>query len=393
MRPRVGSISPAASRSSVDLPAPLRPISATRSPGASARSTPRSTAGPRGISYQTPLEGERGRRAGAAAAGSPSGTRSAAAGAARPVSRRQPARPQRGARVLDGHRRRRQAGEAEEAGARGLERVGRLLEEAARVGVDRDGAGVERDHAVGGGEAALEAVLGEHDRGAPLLVDAAQDAEQLVAGHRVELGGRLVEQQQPRPGGQRRAERDALELAAGQLVRRAVEQPGDAERERGLLDPARDRRRAPAAVLERERELGAHRAHHDLRLGVLEQRAGDRGQLGRAVVARVEPAGEQPARELAAVEVRHEPGRGAQQRRLARPRPAGEDDELARLDAQRDVGQRRPRGARIRVGDVVEDELAHRPIPRRSANGSSAHATSATASATTPASTGASVRG
>ena len=196
---------------------------------------------------------------------------------------------------------------------------------------------VERDHAVGGGEAALEAVLGEHDRGAPLLVDAPQHAEQLVAGDRVELGGRLVEQQQPRPGGQRRAERHALELAAGQLVRRAVEQPGDAERERGLLDPARDRRRAPAAVLERERQLGAHGAHHHLRLGVLEQRAGDGGQLGRAVVARVEPAGEQPARELAAVEVRDEPGGGAQQRRLARPRPAGEHDELARLDAQRDV--------------------------------------------------------
>ena len=252
---------------------------------------------------------------------------------------------------------------------------------------------LERDHAVGGGEAALEAVLGEHDRGAPLLVDAPQHAEQLVARHRVELGGRLVEQQQPRPGGQRRAERHALELAARQLVRRAVEQPGDAERERRLLDPARDRGRAPAAVLERERELRAHRPHHDLRLGVLEQRAGDGGQLGRAVVARVEPAGQQPPRELAAVEVRHEPGRGAQQRRLARPRPAREHDELAGLDAQGDVGERRPRGARIRVGHAVEDELAHRPTPRRSANGSSAHATSAAASASTPPSTGASVRG
>ena len=236
-------------------------------------------------------------------------------------------------------------------------------------------------------------MLGEHDRGAPLLVDAPQHAEQLVAGDGVELGGRLVEQQQPRPGGERRAERHALELAAGQLVRRAVEQPGDAERERRLLDPARDGRRAPAAVLERERQLRAHRAHHDLRLGVLEQRAGDGGQLGRAVVARVEAAGQQPPGELAAVEVRHEARGGAQQRRLARPRPAGEHDELARLDAQGHVGERRPRGAGIGVGDAVEDELAHRPIPRRSANGSSAHATSAAASASTPPSTGASVRG
>ena len=322
------------------MPAPLRPISATRSPGASARSTPRSTAGPRGISYQTRSKASAGGRAAAGGArrARRRGPARAARGRGSAVGRR-PARPQRGAGVLDRDRRRGQAGEAEEAGARGLERVGRLLEEAARVGVDRDGAALERDHAVGGGEAALEAVLGEHDRGAPLLVDAPQDAEQLVARHGVELGGRLVEQQQPRAAGQRRAERDALELAAGQLVRRAVEQPRDAERERGLLDAARDRRRAPAAVLERERELGAHGAHHDLRLGVLEQRAGDGGQLGRAVVARVEPAGEQPPGELAAVEVRHEAGRGAQQRRLARARAAGEHDELARA---RRAATRRP---------------------------------------------------
>ena len=328
-----------------------------------------------------PLERERGRRA--RRGGGRSG-RSAAPGAARALHARQPARAQRGARVLDRDRRRREAGGAEEARARGLERVRGLLEEAARVGVDRDGAVLERDHAVGGGEAALEPVLGEHDRGAPLLVDAPQHAEQLVARDRVELGGRLVEQQQPRPRGERRAERHALELAARQLVRRAVEQPGDAERERRLLDPARDGGRAPAAVLERERELRAHRAHHHLRLGVLEQRAGDGRQLGRAVVARVEAAGQQPPRELAAVEVRHEARGGTQQRRLARPRPAGEHDELARLDAQRDVGERRPRGAWIRVGHAVEDELAHRPIPRRSANGSSAQASRPTASASTP---------
>ena len=133
--------------------------------------------------------------------------------------------------------------------------------------------------------------------------------------------------------GERGAERHALQLAAGQLARRAVEQRRDAERERGLLDAARDRGRAPAAVLERERELGAHGRHHDLRLRVLEQRPGDGGELGRSVLARVEPVAAQPARERAAVEVRHEAGGGAQERRLAGARPAGEHDELAGLDS------------------------------------------------------------
>ena len=160
-------------------------------------------------------------------------------------------------------------------------------------------------------------MLDEHDRRPPLLVEPAQQPDELVAGDRVELRGRLVEQHEPRPPGERRAERDALQLAAGQLVRRAVEQLLDAERERRLLHPARDRARPCAAVLEPEGELGAHRPEHDLRLGVLEQRPGHRGELRRAVLARVEPAGDDAARELAAVEVRHEPAGGAQERRLA----------------------------------------------------------------------------
>ena len=281
----------------------------------------------------------------------------------------------------------------EQPRARRLQPGRRLLEEAARVGVADDRAVVQRDHAVGGGQAALEPVLGEHG-GPPLLVDAAQDAEQLVAGHRVELGGRLVEQQQPRAPRERGPERHALELAARELVRRAVEQTADAERQRRLLDPARDRRRAPAAVLEREGELGAHAAHHHLRLGVLEQRAGDRRELRRAVLARVQPTGRQPPRELAAVEVRHEAGGGLQERRLPGARQARQDDELARLDRQRDVAQRRARGARVGVGHAVEGEdAAHAPTPRRSANGASAHSSTAAATARTSVSTGATVRG
>jgi hypothetical protein len=69
-------------------------------------------------------------------------------------------------------------------------------------------------------EAALEAVLGEHDGGPPLLVEPPQQPDELVAGDRVELRGRLVEEHEPRAAGERGAERDALQLAAGQLARR-----------------------------------------------------------------------------------------------------------------------------------------------------------------------------
>ncbi len=88
------------------------------------------------------------------------------------------------------------------------------VEELARRRVADDPPSVEDDHAVGGGQAALEAMLGEQDGGPPLLVQPAQQAEQLVARNRVKLRGRLVECEQPRVAGERGAERDALELAA-----------------------------------------------------------------------------------------------------------------------------------------------------------------------------------
>ena len=130
--------------------------------------------------------------------------------------------------------------------------LGGPLEHRARRRVAGDRAVAQRDHAVGVRQAALEPVLGEHDRRAPLLVEPAQQPDQLVAGDRVELRGRLVEQHERRAPGERGAERDALQLAAGELVRRAVEQVGDAERERRLLDPARDGRGGQPAVLERK---------------------------------------------------------------------------------------------------------------------------------------------
>ena len=45
-----------------------------------------------------------------------------------------------------------------------------------------------------------------------------------------------------------------------------------------------------AAVLERQRQLGAHAAHHHLRLGVLEDGADDARQLARAVLAQRQSA-------------------------------------------------------------------------------------------------------
>ena len=126
-RPRVGSASPLASRSSVLLPAPLRPISATRSP---AREGERDPAQDRGavLDLVPDLpEGEcrRGAAARAAAAerGPPSlGPVDGRAGGSRRSGALQPGGAQPGARLLHGRGQRREAGEGEQARGRGRER-------------------------------------------------------------------------------------------------------------------------------------------------------------------------------------------------------------------------------------------------------------------------------
>ena len=104
-------------------------------------------------------------------------------------------------------------------------------------------------------------------------------------------------------------------------------------------------------MLEREPKLGAHTAHHDLRLRVLEHGPADRRQLARACVAQVEAADLDLAGCLTAVEVRDEAARRAQQRRLPRAGVTGDDDERARLDVEREVRDRGGRRVRIAVGE------------------------------------------
>ena len=79
----------------------------------------------------------------------------------------------------------------------------------------------------------------------------------------------------------------------------------------------------------------------DLVLGILEDGRDRAGQLGRPCVARVAAADLDPAVEAAAVEMRNEPGERAQQRRLARPGRPEQRDQLALLELERDVAQRR----------------------------------------------------
>ena len=185
--------------------------------------------------------------------------------------------------------------------------LGRPFEEAARVAVAHDLAVGDREHAVGGRQAALEALLDQHNGGVTLLVEAAQLPDQLVARDRVQLRGGLVEQHQLRAGGERAGEGHPLQLPARELGGGTVEQVRDAEGERGFLHRARHGCGPQAAVLQCEGDLRAHRGHHDLRLRIREQRPGVGPDLGRCVLAGVEAGRQHGPPEGPAVEVRTSP--------------------------------------------------------------------------------------
>ncbi len=253
---------------------------------------------------------------------------------------------------------------------------------------------VHRDHAVGHRQAALEPVLGQQDRRLPLLVEPPQQPDQLVAGNRVELRGGLVEQNHRRPARKRGAERDALLLASRELVHGAVEQRVDPERQRHLLHSPRGRGRRLSAALERERELGPHGACHQLRLGVLEQRADHCAEARRRMRARVEASDPHGAGEASAVKMGNKAAGRAQERRLALTGEPRQQAQFAGLELEADIGERRLSRAGVAVRHALEGEdRTHGSIPRRSANGSRTATSSATHSAGVPAVIGAWTRG
>ena len=94
-------------------------------------------------------------------------------------------------------------------------------------------------------------------------------------------------------------------------------------------------------VLEPERDLVVDARHHDLVLRVLEDGRDDAGELGGAMGARVQPADLDPAREAAAVKVRHQAREGAQERRLAAAGRPEQRNDLAGVELERHVADGR----------------------------------------------------
>ena len=222
-------------------------------------------------------------------------------------------------------------------------------------------------------------MLGEHDRRVRVLVEPPQQRDQLVARDRVELRGRLVEHDQRRPAGERGAERHALQLTAGQLG-------GGRDRAGAPIPSASAASSTPRATAGRESRRGspAGNASSARTVFITTCVSGSWNSVptalascSRGLRARVHPGDRHPARRArrrgSAARARWRPAAAS-----TCPIPTGPRARPARPRRPSARRRRAPAGAAsgIPVGDTVKLEHVpgHRSTPRRSANGSSAHA-------------------
>ena len=235
--------------------------------------------------------------------------------------------------------------------------LGALAEHLPRRPVDHDVAvGVEHDDPVDDVDRRVEVVLDEHDGVVALAREFAQHRVDLVDAGGVEVGRGLVEHEHRAAHRQGAGDGEALPPAARQPVGVLVAplpQAHELQRALGARQHLVDRHQL---VLGTERHLVEQRAGDDLGIGVLEHHRDVLAQHAHAVVAAVEPRDAHRALELGGHGMRHEPVERERERRLAAPRRAEQQHDLARRDRQGHAVGRRPRRTLVADAHVVEFE-------------------------------------
>ena len=201
----------------------------------------------------------------------------------------------------------------------------------------------------------LDLVVGHVDRGlAECLVQLLDLGPHLDAELGVEIGERLVEQEERRVADQRPAHRDPLALAAGELAGLAIEQAFDLEK----LGDARHRRillrLRHAAALHAEGDVLPHRHRRVERIGL--EHHGDVAVLRRNAVD--DAAAD---RDLTRGD-RLEAGDHGKQRRLPAAGRPDQHDEFAGLDLEVDAFEDLDRAEPL--GEIANAERGHGSLDR-----------------------------
>ena len=224
-------------------------------------------------------------------------------------------------------------------------------------------------HARGDGAATIEddAAIhpAEHARvvfdaqdGRPTPGQLRQQVGDSCGARRIELRGRLVEDQDGRAHGHDAGDRDPLLLATGQRERLAIGEVADRQAGQRGVDPGVHLGPGHAQVLETERQLLANRQLRGRQLvgrrrkddpDPAEQRAARRGRG-------VDPFDGDPAVQLGPHDPGDEPGGSQREGRLAGPGPAGHAHLAAGRDREIDTRQARFTAGRVPHAEALDPE-------------------------------------
>ena len=225
-------------------------------------------------------------------------------------------------------------------------------------------------------------VIDQEDRRAAVddLAQVAAERDRLLG---VEPGGRLVEAEQLGPRRQRAGDGDELALALGQLARRRLGERLEREQLERLVDGARSRAmrwskmslsvdsndgwwaatvRFSRTVRSSNSSIACHVRARPRRRRVVRAHAGDVGTVERGRAA-----------------VRHEPGDGVDERRLAGAVRADQADQFAGLDVEVDVDHGVHAAERHRDRRERDEDAGHPLTPLMTCCPSSSEATGAPA--------------
>jgi len=204
-------------------------------------------------------------------------------------------------------------------------------------------------------------MLHDNDRRA-IVGQRPQDPEESAGGRRIEVRQRLVDDVQSWAEHQDPADREELSLAARQRERFATRQISDPGSVHHAADPIEDLRSGDAEVLRSERKLRFDRRSDDLLRGVLQDRPHRERDVSEAKVGGRAPVDADVPAQLARIRMRDQPVDRPDQGALAAARWAGDEENLASLNGERQVADRgfaRPPVPERQTLDL-EQRLAHR---------------------------------
>ena len=207
-----------------------------------------------------------------------------------------------------------------------------LLEDLVQGSVGRDPGVGDDDHAINQGRPHVDPVFDDDQGCARALHDRLDGAANLRNAHRVEVRGRLIQEEEARPHRQDGRQREALLLAPRQLRRRMVEGDIQADGVQRVAHARPDVGASHPQVLHAEGHVVADTGQDHLGLGVLHEQADASARTLRSDAVDGERAGG-----LALLGAPQEPGQAPHEGRLSRAGRTQHEDTLAGRNVEVDA--------------------------------------------------------